>query len=452
MRRKGGDQRRLGFDLCSLSDVHWFQGRSELAEAVVTEAVATLEGIAAGPELARAYAQRSKLALLDFRVPEAVTWGDKGVALARELNDPSIVANAMISAGVARLLSQIEGHGLLVDGLEMAKAEGITDEASRAYVNLATVHTVLMQHTQAAKYLEDGLAYCEAHDLIARARYLVATRAWWNLEQGHWSAAGQDASRLLDTEDVSRITASWVLGWLQARRGGLEAQQTIAMARRLAERSGETQHILPAALVQAELAWLRGDSEAVLAVASPALQTAIATGVGRWIGKAALWLHRAGTQEDLPSDLPEPFASQIAGRWREAAATWADLNLPYEHADALADASEPDPLFEALEILDGLGATPRAAMVRRRMADMGVKQVPRGPRESTRANPAGLTERQVDVLRLLAAGLTYREIAQRLYLSVKTVDHHAAAVRTKLKVSTSAEAVDAGRRLGILDQ
>jgi DNA-binding CsgD family transcriptional regulator len=89
-------------------------------------------------------------------------------------------------------------------------------------------------------------------------------------------------------------------------------------------------------------------------------------------------------------------------------------------------------------------------MVRWRLAEMGIALIPRGPREVTRTNPAGLTVRQTEVLGLLAEDLTYQQIAERLHLSFKTVDHHVSAVRAKLEVSSRGDAVAAGRRMGIL--
>jgi DNA-binding NarL/FixJ family response regulator len=69
-----------------------------------------------------------------------------------------------------------------------------------------------------------------------------------------------------------------------------------------------------------------------------------------------------------------------------------------------------------------------------------VARIPRGPRPATRAHPAGLTERQVDVLGMLGEGLTNAEIAARLVVSVRTVDHHVSAVLTKLGVPTRRDA------------
>jgi len=76
--------------------------------------------------------------------------------------------------------------------------------------------------------------------------------------------------------------------------------------------------------------------------------------------------------------------------------------------------------------------------------------VPRGPEPTTRANPAGLTDRQVEILRLLVAGRTIAEIAAKLVLSVRTVDHHVSAVLQKLGVTSRREVARAAARLGVL--
>ena len=90
--------------------------------------------------------------------------------------------------------------------------------------------------------------------------------------------------------------------------------------------------------------------------------------------------------------------------------------------------------------LERLGATVRPAVrAATACASFGVS-VPRGPRATTRANPAGLTARQLAVLELLREGLTNAEIADRLVLSVRTVDHHVAAILSKLGVSSRREA------------
>jgi DNA-binding NarL/FixJ family response regulator len=96
-------------------------------------------------------------------------------------------------------------------------------------------------------------------------------------------------------------------------------------------------------------------------------------------------------------------------------------------------------LSEALEIARQLGAAPLAARVTRRMRELAMP-VPRGPSATTRTNPAGLTSRQLEVLTLVADGLTNAEIATKLFASERTVEHHVEAVLAKLGVASRREA------------
>jgi DNA-binding CsgD family transcriptional regulator len=107
---------------------------------------------------------------------------------------------------------------------------------------------------------------------------------------------------------------------------------------------------------------------------------------------------------------------------------------------------------QALDQLQGLGARPAARIVARRLRERGVRGLPRGPRPRTCQNPAGLTARELEVLVLLADGLRNAQIAQRLVVSEKTVDHHVSAVLRKLNVRSGGEASTEALRLGLLRQ
>jgi DNA-binding NarL/FixJ family response regulator len=117
---------------------------------------------------------------------------------------------------------------------------------------------------------------------------------------------------------------------------------------------------------------------------------------------------------------------------------------------ALADGSEQAQL-EALDILDRLGARPLADRIRAELRQQGAESIPRGPTKQTLANPAGLTTRQLEVLRLVADGLSNREIADRIYISKKTVEHHVSAIYTKLGVGSRLEATRAATNLGAIE-
>jgi DNA-binding CsgD family transcriptional regulator len=170
-----------------------------------------------------------------------------------------------------------------------------------------------------------------------------------------------------------------------------------------------------------------------------------------WLaGELACWRWRAGLRDELAAErVAEPYRLSIAGQWRSAAERWREIGCPYEAALALADADGDAALHQALEELNGLRARPAAAIVARRLRERGVRSVPRGPRSVTRENPAGLTARELEVLELLTEGLRNAQIAERLVLSQKTVDHHVSAILRKLNARTRGEASAQAIRLGL---
>jgi DNA-binding NarL/FixJ family response regulator len=92
---------------------------------------------------------------------------------------------------------------------------------------------------------------------------------------------------------------------------------------------------------------------------------------------------------------------------------------------------------KALAIYEKLGAAPAAERLRQKLRATGVRGIPRGPRPSTKGNAAGLTARQLEVLSLIGDGCTNADIAERLFISSKTVDHHVSAILAKLDAHTA---------------
>jgi DNA-binding NarL/FixJ family response regulator len=166
------------------------------------------------------------------------------------------------------------------------------------------------------------------------------------------------------------------------------------------------------------------------------------------VGELALWRRRAGISEEIAADVAGPYAPALAGDWEAAAAQWATTGRPYEAALALADGYGAA-RRRALDQLHELGAAPAAAIVARRLRARGARGLRRGPRRTTRDNPANLTPREVEVLALVEQGMRNKQIAERLFLSAKTVDHHVGAILRKFGVHTRGEAGSAARRLGL---
>jgi DNA-binding NarL/FixJ family response regulator len=147
-----------------------------------------------------------------------------------------------------------------------------------------------------------------------------------------------------------------------------------------------------------------------------------------------------------------PYALEMAGEWAGAAEWWERLGCPYDAALALAGAEDDDALRRALAELQQMGARPAASIVARRLRERGARALPRGPRPTTRGNPANLTSREVEVLALIAQGLSNRTIANRLFLSEKTVGHHVSAILRKLAVSSRGQAAAEAVRHGLAGQ
>jgi DNA-binding NarL/FixJ family response regulator len=164
-----------------------------------------------------------------------------------------------------------------------------------------------------------------------------------------------------------------------------------------------------------------------------------------------LWRRLAGLESDNGVDSPGPFGLGLAGRWQEAADGWAEASCPYEAALALSQTDDVEALRQAHAECLRLGARPLATVVARKLRESGARDVPRGPRAATRANEAELTPRELEVLGLVADGLRNADIAERLFLSTRTVDHHVSAIRRKLGARTRGEAVAAAGRLGLLE-
>ncbi len=239
------------------------------------------------------------------------------------------------------------------------------------------------------------------------------------------------------------------LGRVLARRGDPAAGEMLAAAWERALRQRLLLGLAYAGLASVEWAWLAGEPEVARRVAGELLPRTAHPGGAPFRAELLRYLARAGLPAEPFEGCPEPWAAGLRGDWRAAAGGWAAAGDPYEQALELAGSGEPEPTVEGLRILDALGATAAADRARERLRAMGTR-VPRGPRPATRANPAGLTDRQLAVLGLVSEGLTNAEIADRLTVSVRTVDHHVAAVLGKLGVRSRREAAAAAHERGMV--
>jgi len=444
-----GARTKEGDSLRWLSRLSWYLGRREQAEQYGEDAIATLESLPPGPELAMAYGNRAQLHMEATETDAAISWAQQAINIVEPSANYDILSDALNTRGTARLVAgELSGWPDLERCLEVALAGGYQGQVARAYTNLSAMAVSQRRFLQAASYLRQGLEYCERRDLDPWRLYLLYYSARMKFEQGDWLGASSDAEAVLYhplTTPVTRIPALRVLGHLRIRRGDPDAHSVLSEARALAGTVRELQRVGPLADVCAEAAWLAGDREAVLREVLPVYELVCQRRDPRLKGELAAWLWRVDALEQHPADIAEPYALEISGDWRGAAGEWRDLGCPYERATVLALYGGELEQREALAIFDQLGAGPAAQMVRKRMREQGVRGVPRGSRASTRGNPLGLTRREAEILALLSEGLRNAAIARRLFVSTKTVDHHVSAILAKLGVPSRAQAVAMAR-------
>ena len=435
-----------------LAQQYWKAGDKHSVDTQVAAAIRLLESLPAGPQLAMAYSSRARYAMNCGDNPQVIADAGRALELAQRFGDHCVQAHALTNIGASQLnAGDATGLAKLEQGLAVALEHRLPEHAGRAYANLVSAAVSLRMPELAERYLAESLEYCETHEVQDCLSYNRAYGAYAALNGGRWEEAARAAADLITYHSLAtaqRIPALTVLALVRARRGDPGADPLLEEALRLALPTTEVQRIGPVAAARAELAWYRGDHRRAAQEAATGLQ-ALGGRREAWIcGELAYWGRRADPAFEIPAQLATPYALMLDGNWQAAAAAWEQLGMPYERALALAEGPEAA-LRDALAILEPLSAGPLTAIARQRLRELGVHSIPRGPRASTRENPAGLTAREVQVLRLLVQGHTNTELAHRLHVAPKTVEHHVSSILAKLEVRSRTEAVAAALGMGL---
>jgi DNA-binding CsgD family transcriptional regulator len=354
--------------------------------------------------------------------------------IARSLGDDALdLRSRLMRAMIDHADAKAGARQRLLSLIEEAKADGLDELASAGYSNLAYHDVEQRRLAGAREVLGTSLAFTIERDIPICNHWQTAVRARLGLLQGDWDAAAEDSATVLGRAGMP-LAAMWphlISALLPIRRDGA-ANAHFDAAWDLSERLDEPLRRLPTISALAERMWLTGEPDD--RVTADELHGVVGTPATAWVvGDLAVWLRRLGIDVEVdPGVVAEPHRLSLAGRHAEAAAWWARAGAVFDEAMALSDGDEVHHKTTAIERLDRLGATAVADRLRHSLRQRRITHVPQRPRASTRGNPGGLTNRQLDVARLVARGYTNAEIAGKLFISVKTADHHVSAVLTKL--------------------
>ena len=447
-----GDAVAHGQCLVRLSRHLFMAGETDAAEEAAQRAVLTLQPTGDGGALAHASLYEGAiLALTDdpFRGAEILL---AARTLAQVMHREDLAALALNYLGIARHeAGNADGVELLRDSIAAARRLREYEYAARGYCNLAELLSRTGRLDELEACVEEGLRFARERGFWSHAYNLEVHRCVALLRRGRWDGALRGLGELVGGVDDPGMLYAYSVPWLGrllARRGDAAAGEMLASAWTSARRQRLLLGVAYAGIAYVEWAWLAGEPEVARAVAAELEPRVSHPGGAPFRAELLRYLARAGVPAAPFAGCPEPWAAGLRGDWRAAAAGFVAAGDPYERALELAESGEPDSTRHALRLLDGLAATAPATLVRRRLREMGAR-VPRGPQTATRANPARLTERQLAVLGLVSEGMTNAEIADRLVVSVRTVDHHVAAVLEKLGVRSRREAAAAAHEMGI---
>lgn len=431
-------------------------GEHQQARLELEAARELLEAHPPGEQLAVCYSLMGGSAMMQGHYQEACTWSDLAIEVAEagELHQPLV--RALGNRGVARTsLGDMGGFDDLARARELAAEHGPVDRHATVVYNTAVTLLRWGRPKEAAPLIDEAERVCKDHGLGTVEFHARVQRALMLILRGEMVEAEALLDDLVSGEGSDpgaiRSTARALLGRIYTRRGDPRAEEVVEEAWRLAKATNEHQKIAVAGITKLEHAWLQRDDDGLRVLAADLLRLAEGSQHLRLRAEALRYLIRIGDPAAGCDDCPAGYREALSGNFRRAAEIWHEAGQPYEYALELVESTDPSVAFEGLRILDRLGATRTADLVRLRLRARGFQSVPRGPRKAGDGSVAILTDRQVEVVELIGDGLTNQEIADELFVARRTVDNHVSAILTRLGVESRHEAVDEAVARGLIE-
>ncbi|MEO8412667.1 MAG: AAA family ATPase [Ginsengibacter sp.] len=446
---------KISDSLRLLSRLWWLDGNSKNAESFGEKAIELLSSQPSSAAKAMVFSNMSQLKMLFDQPAECIEWGEKAIAMAQEVGAQAPLSHALNNVGSVLMemqSSKQKGIELLQESLAIALKNSFHEHAARAYSNLGSNGVKMKDYSFAKKILDQGIRYCEERDLDSWRLNMLSLKARVHLETGDWNNAYSIADHLLKTEDKPRaykIGALVVIAKIHMRTGSADPLPLLLKAETKAFETMELQRVIPSLIALLEYEWLTGKTYIKtedLDRISNRIEESIS---GAEKSEFAFWLQKARKQDLQLKEMHEGYDVSNVKMAIKAAKIWNVLHCPYQEALSLAEGNEEDKK-RALLIFQQLGAKAICEKIKMEMRASGIKNIPRGIRESTKANPARLTNRELDIIHLLQKAVQNKEIAETLFISPKTVDNHISSILFKLDVNSRSKAVAEALRLGIL--
>ncbi len=454
--KEKGESEKIGDCSRFLSRLWWLAGNRAKAEQFGEQAIEVLLNRPPSKAKAMAFSNLSQLKMLYHELIQCIFWGEKAISMANDLGDQETLAHALNNVGTARLwlqTSKQDGIRLLQKSLDIALKNSYHEHAARAYTNVGSNSVLARDFVTAEEFIEKGIQYCEERDLDSWKTYLLTWKARLKMDKGHWKDAAQIAGDIIKNERHApyvKVGALSVAGTIKMRKGMFEeALPLLLEAKTKAIETRELQRIIPALSALLEYEWLTGKN----IVEQRAID--IATGMLNDLAiyydynELSFWLRKMRSQKSGVKEIDDIYDTSTPAKALKLADRWEACGCFYEQAIALFDGEE-EHKKKAISIVQSIGADGVYDKMKLEMRSAGIKSIPRGIRKTTQSNPALLTDRELDVLQLLGEGLQNKEIAGRLFISAKTVDHHISSILYKLEVKTRTKAVYEATRMGIL--
>lgn len=425
-------------------------GAPEEATEHAAEAVAILQGRGPSPTLAFALSQQAVVTMLRGDQAGALAILEPALEMAEHVGD---VRSALSCRITRAAIGQSPGD------LEQCAAEadrsGHPDMAYRALVNIALNGQLLPSVADELRAWQRVHASAQTADRQQAAEDSLLHLALAHLRAGQWAGAGDLALRHLgrvrqQADLLGSQKAHAILAEIAARRGREDSVEHMLACLTAAAAIGQPQHQIAAGGVAARVAWLLPQPNRELIRAAHEAYELARAGL-HWphsTGEVGWWLWLLGEIDSIPPWCADHYVAAVTGDVAAAAGYWARRGEPYEEAVALMRGTDED-RRRAVEVFDGVGAPVPADRVRQDLRNRGV-HVPGRRRSPSPADSAGLTNRQSEVLGFLAEGLTSPQIADRLFISPRTVESHVAAIMLKLDAADRHEAVRRAREAGLV--